>query len=163
MNAVLLQHGEAAPRRHEMSVGLKVARLLALGVLLVAVSVVAQDSKPSGTVTVESKSVALGIGVSWGDGKLTYEGKDYPFTVNGLSVVDLGISKVSAKGSVFNLTKVSDFSGNYVAAQAGGTLGGGAGAITMKNQNGVVMQLTGTGTGVQLTLAAKGVDVKLKQ
>jgi hypothetical protein len=33
----------------------------------------------------------------------------------------------------------------------------------MKNQHGVVMQLTGTGTGVKLTLAAQGIDVKLKQ
>jgi hypothetical protein len=35
--------------------------------------------------------------------------------------------------------------------------------VTVRNQNGVVMQLTGTGTGVQLTLAGKGVDFELKQ
>jgi hypothetical protein len=28
----------------------------------------AAEDKPSGTVTIESKSVALGDGVSWGDG-----------------------------------------------------------------------------------------------
>ena len=33
----------------------------------------------------------------------------------------------------------------------------------MKNQNGVVMRLTGTSQGAQVTLAAKGADVKLKQ
>jgi hypothetical protein len=33
----------------------------------------------------------------------------------------------------------------------------------MKNQNGVVMKLTGTGTGVRLAAGAKGVDVKLKK
>jgi len=130
-------------------------------VMLVAATVVAQDA-PVGTVTVTSKTVAAGIGVSWGDGKLTYEGQEHTFSINGLSVVDLGISKVSASGQVFNLKKLSDFSGNYVAAQAGAALGGGAGGIAMKNQNGVVMQLTGTATGIQLTLAAKGVDVKLK-
>ena len=145
-----------------MRVKLKAARVLTLGVLLVAATLAAQD-KPDGTVSVESKSIAIGIGVSWGDGTLSYQGKDYPFSVSGLSVADLGISKASATGSVFHLKKLSDFSGNYVAAQAGGTLGGGAGAITMKNQHGVVMQLTGTGTGIQLTLAAKGVDVKLKE
>jgi hypothetical protein len=92
-----------------------------------------------------------------------YQGQEHPFSISGLSVVDLGISKVSATGDVFNLKKLSDFSGNYVATQAGAALGGGAGAIAMKNQNGVVMQLTGTGTGVKLTLAPKGVEVKLKQ
>ena len=130
-------------------------------VLLVAATVSAQD-KPVGKVSVESKSIAIGVGVSWGDGKLTYQGKEHTFSVNGLSVIDLGISKATATGEVFNLKKLSDFSGNYVAAEAGAAVGGGAGAVTMRNQNGVIMKLTGTGTGVQLTLAAKGVEVKLK-
>ncbi len=131
--------------------------------LLATALAVAQDGPPSGTVTMESKSIAVGIGVSWGDGKLTYQGKVYPFSVTGLSVVDIGVSKVTASGEVYNLKKLADFSGNYAAGQAGATVGGGAGATIMKNQNGVVMKLTGTGQGVQLTLAAKGVDIKLKQ
>jgi len=147
-----------------MSSRVDVRHGLTMGValLVVAVAAGAQDA-PVAKVAIESKSVALGVGVSWGDGKLTYEGKEYPFSMNGLSVADLGISKVTATGDVFHLKKVSDFSGNYVAAQASATLGGGAGAIAMRNQNGVVMQLTGTGRGAQLTLAAKGVEVKLKQ
>ena len=130
--------------------------------MLMAAAVAAQDP-PSGTVSIESKSIAVGVGVSWGDGKLIYEGKEYPFSINGLSVVDLGISKVTATGDVFNLKKVEDFSGNYVAAAAGAAVGAGAGATAMKNQHGVVMQLTGTGQGIQFTLAPKGVEVKLKQ
>src|SRR5262249_58632185 len=58
----------------------------------------AADEKPSGTVSMDSKSVAIGVGVSWGDGKLQYKGKTYTFSVKGLSVIDLGISKVSARG-----------------------------------------------------------------
>jgi hypothetical protein len=132
-----------------------------IGLALVT-GVAAQDDKPSGTVEMESTSVALGIGVSWGDGTLTYEGNPHKFTLSGLSVIDLGISKVTAKGEVFNLKKLEDFSGNYVAAEAAGALGGGAGVVAMRNQNAVVMKLTSTSTGVQLTLAGKGVDVKLK-
>jgi hypothetical protein len=145
-----------------MKISVVVPRI-ALGAVLIMASAVAAQDKPSGKVWVESKSVALGVGVSWGDGKLTYKGKDYPFSVNGLSVVDLGVAKVTANGEVFNLKKLSDFSGNYVAGEAGAAVGGGAGAVTMKNQHGVVMKLTGTGTGVKFTLAGKGVDVKLKQ
>ena len=145
-----------------MKISVFVSRITLVGILMVASAVAAQD-KPSGKVWVESKSVAVGIGVSWGDGKLTYQGKEYPFSVNGLSVVDLGVAKVTANGEVFNLKKLSDFSGNYVAGEAGAAVGGGAGAVTMKNQHGVVMKLTGTGTGVKFTLAGKGVDVKLKQ
>jgi len=130
--------------------------------LMVSALAIAQDGPPSGKVWMESRSVALGIGVSWGDGKLTFQGKDHVFDVKGLSVIDLGVSKVTATGEVFNLKQLSEFNGNYVAGQAGATVGGGAGAIIMKNQNGVVMKLTGVGQGVQLTLAGSGVDVKLK-
>jgi len=121
-----------------------------------------EEGKPSGTVTVESKSVAVGIGVTWGDGILTYKGKKYKFSVSGLSVVDVGVSKVTAKGKVYHLKKLEDFSGNYTAASAGATVGGGVGGTAMKNQNGVVMKLTETSKGLQFTLAAEGVDVKLK-
>jgi len=134
-----------------------------LAVALVCVGGVATaDDKPSGTVTIESKSVALGIGVSWGDGKLRYKGKTHTFSVKGLSVVDVGVSKVSAKGKVFHLNKLEDFSGNYAAAQAGAAVGGGMSVVALKNQNGVVMELTSTQTGVKFTLAGEGIDIKLK-
>ena len=117
---------------------------------------------PVGTVTIESKSVALGVGVSWGDGKLRYKGKTHTFSVKGLSVVDLGVSKVSAKGKVFHLSKLEDFSGTYAASEAGAAVGGGASAVALRNQNGVVIELTSTQTGVKLTLAGEGIEVKLK-
>ena len=135
---------------------------LSLASIVTAISMTAGQTD-TGKVTLESKSVAIGVGVSWGDGVLEYQGKKYPFTVNGLSVLDLGISKVSARGDVAKLKKVEDFSGNYVGAGAGVTVGGGAGAVALKNQNGVEMTLTATTQGVKLALAAAGVDIKLKQ
>jgi hypothetical protein len=135
---------------------------LSLASIVTAISMTAGQTD-TGKVTLESKSVAIGIGVSWGDGVLEYQGKKYPFTVNGLSVLDLGISKVTARGDVAKLKKVEDFSGNYVAAGAGVTVGGGASAVALKNQNGVEMTLTATTQGVKLALAAAGVDIKLKQ
>jgi hypothetical protein len=122
----------------------------------------AADEKPSGTVSMESKSVALGVGVSWGDGKLHYKGKTYTFSIKGLSVIDLGVSKVSARGKVYHLNRAEDFAGNYAAAEAGAAVGGGMGVVTLKNQNGVVMELSSTQTGVKLTAAGEGLDVKLK-
>mgnify|MGYP001454398386 CR=1 FL=1 len=122
----------------------------------------AADDKPSGTVTIESKSVALGVGVSWGDGKLSYQGKTHTFSVKGLSVVDVGISKVSARGKVFHLNKLADFAGTYAAAQAGAAVGGGMSAVALRNQNGVVLELTSTQTGIKFTLAGEGIEVKLK-
>lgn len=113
----------------------------------------------SGTVKIQSTSVALGIGVTWGEGELTYQGKVYKFNVNGLSVVDLGVSSVTATGKVYNLKSLDDFPGNYVAGQAGAAVGGGVAASRMKNQNGVVIGLDSTQTGAKLTLAAEGVQI----
>jgi hypothetical protein len=145
-----------------MKLRARVMSVVVSSLLMMSALAIAQDGPPSGKVWVESRTVATGIGVSWGDGKLTYEGKEHTFSVKGLSVIDLGVSKVTATGEVFNLKKLSDFDGNYVAAKVGAAVAGGAGAVAMKNQNGVVMQLTGTGQGVQLTLGGAGVDVKLK-
>ena len=131
--------------------------------LVAGTSAVSAQGATTGKVTLESKSVAVGVGVSWGDGVLEYKGKKYPFTVEGLSVVDLGVAKVSARGDVKNLKKVEDFAGTYTAAGAGAAVGGGAGAAALKNQNGVDMNLVATQQGVKLTLAAAGVTVKLKQ
>jgi hypothetical protein len=124
--------------------------------------VAAADDKPSGTVTIESTSVALGVGVSWGDGKLHYKNKTHAFSVKGISVVDVGVSKVSARGKVFHLKKLEDFAGTFVAAQAGATVGGGMSVVALRNQNGVVLELTSTQTGVKFTLAGEGIEVKLK-
>lgn len=125
-----------------------------------AVSVVPAP-KVSGTVKIDSKSVAVGIGVEWGHGTLTMDdGSTHKFKINGLSVLDLGISKVEASGEVFHLVEAKDLAGTFIAGEAGAALVGGGSAIAMKNGNGVVMQLKSSQKGVKLTLAAEGLRVK---
>jgi hypothetical protein len=128
------------------------------------VSLVSAADAPmsSGTVQISSSAVAVGIGVTWGDGTLSYHGQKYAFSVNGLSVVDLGISTVTATGEVSNLNNIEDFSGNYAAGEAGIAVAGGQSDVIMKNDHGVVLKLHGTQQGVRLTLAAQGVSLKLK-
>jgi hypothetical protein len=123
----------------------------------------AQDKEPDAYLELTEGSVALGIGYSWGSGTLQYQGKKYPVEVKGLSIVDVGITKATAFGKVYGLKKLEDFNGNYTAATAEGTLGGGAGATTMKNQNGVVIDLFTTTKGLNLKLAPSGISLKLKQ
>ena len=124
---------------------------------------VAQDKTPDATLTMSEGQVAFGIGYSWGKGVLTYQGKEYPFKVKGISVVDIGITKATSSGKVYNLKKIEDFNGNYTAASAEGTVAGGAGALTMKNQNGVVIELVSTTAGVNLKLAVEGVSFTLEK
>lgn len=138
------------------------ALFLAIFTLCALTAVPALAEKPSGKVTIESKSFALGVGWSWGDGKLDYKGKSHSFSVDGLSVLDAGYSSMSAVGEVFSLKNLADFSGTYTAVEGGVALGGGEAAMVMKNQNGVVIKLTATQQGVKLTIGPKGLQISLK-
>jgi hypothetical protein len=131
-------------------------------VVLFTTAALAAKDKPSATVTLETKSVAIGVGYEWGDGVLKFQGQEYKFKVKGLSVVDVGVSTISAKGDVYHLEKLDDFAGTFASAEAGIAVGGGAGAVAMKNQNGVVMQLISTSAGVKLKLAAEGMKIEMK-
>jgi hypothetical protein len=134
-----------------------------IGSLLVLASwALTQEKKPSGTLRLSEGSVGVGIGFSWGGGVLTYEGKEYPFSMQGLSVADVGISRAEATGVVSNLTQLADFNGNYTAVTAGAAVGGGAGATTMRNQNGVVIDLIGMTEGVKFNLSVDGARLTLK-
>jgi hypothetical protein len=132
-------------------------------VLMLSGLAFAEEKKPDATLKLSEGQVAMGIGWSWGKGVLTYEGEDYPFKVEGLSVGDVGVTKADAVGKVYNLKKLSDFNGNYASAAAQATVGGGAGASTMKNQNGVVINLVTTTQGVNFKLAAEGVKLTLEK
>ena len=136
---------------------------LFLVLALATTAVPAQSPEPSGKVSIESTSIAAGIGVSWGDGILNFKGKQINFSVDGLTLVDFGITKASAVGEVYNLTDPSKFEGNYVAGEAGFTLAGGMGGIAMRNQNGVVMILRSASQGARLQLGPSGMIIKLKQ
>jgi hypothetical protein len=122
-----------------------------------------EEGKPDATLRLSGKSVAAGVGFSWGKGTLTYKGKDYPVKVNGLSLGKVGISGASVSGEVYNLNKLEDFSGHYNAGTAGMTVAGGRHAVAMKNQNDVKVVLSATTRGVDVTLGGSGVDFQLKK
>ena len=123
--------------------------------------VTASQGSTEGSVTFTGGAVAIGVGFQWGNGTLTYQGRQYPFSLSGLSVVDVGVTRVTGSGSVHNLHNVADFSGNYVSATAGATLAGGGSVATLRNQNGVVIDGVATSQGVRLTLAPGGVNITL--
>jgi hypothetical protein len=136
--------------------------LLVLGVIT-GFTQAAKQERPNATLQLSGGSVAAGIGFSWGKGTLTYKGKDYPISVNGLSLGKVGITGASASGEVYNLKKLKNFDGNYTAAGAGMTVAGGRSAVTMSNQNGVRVRLISSTRGVDVTLGGGGVEMRLKK
>ena len=119
-----------------------------------------QSPTPSGKISIESNSIALAVGVNWGDGRLIFKGKHQLFAVNGLTLVDIGIAKASAVGEVYNLTDISQFEGTYLAGEAGFDLAGG---IAMRNKNGVVLHMRGDSEEALLQLAPSGVTIKFRK
>jgi hypothetical protein len=145
---------------------LRTGSRIALFVLVAALATTAgaaKSPKPVGKVSIESTSIAAGIGVSWGDGKLLFHGKAYHFSIDGLTLVDIGISKASAVGDVYDLKDVGQFEGIYVAGEAGFALAGGMGGMALRNQNGVIMHLRSVTQGAKLQLGPSGLTIKLKQ
>ena len=131
--------------------------------LLIAPIGRAAEEKPDATVKMTGKSLSAGVGYSWGSGTLTYQGKEYPFSISGLSAGNIGAGSAELSGQVFNLKNLEDFNGNYTSVGAGATVAGGGGGMAMKNQNGVVMNVVGTTRGLTFKLGVDGMKVELKK
>jgi hypothetical protein len=103
------------------------------------------------------------VGFSWGKGTLTYKGKEYPVSVDGLTVGAVGVTSITARGNVYHLSKLEDFDGNYTGAGAGATVGGGQAVVALRNSNGVGIEMINTTKGVNLAVASGGVTLKIKK
>src|SRR5215471_5501954 len=114
----------------------------------------AQDRTPSGTIAFSGGGVAVGVGYTWGDGTLDYKGKKYRFSMDGLSIVDVGAATIQGAGEVYNMNNPDQFSGNYVAAGVGVTIAGGGSVVALQNQNGVVIHIHSTQQGLKFNLSA---------
>jgi hypothetical protein len=122
-------------------------------------------SGPDATLRFSGGGFALGIGVNWGSGTLTYKGKDYPVKVKGLSVGRVGVTSSSAYGEVCNLKHLQDFNGHYNVGGAGTrgvTLGAGKTGTIMSNQAGVIVRISSTQNGIAVNATGGGADMQLQ-
>ena len=117
---------------------------------------------PSGTLSMTAKGAAVGVGYTWGDGTLRYGGRTYHFTVNGVSVADVGFSTVRSSGRVYNLHRLQDFSGTYAAATGQATAGTGLGGQVLENGNGVQIRVDQVTRGARLEGSADGIKLTLR-
>src|SRR5437763_2806887 len=142
----------------------KIGLLLLISGLITGFAQAAE--KPDATLRVSGGSFALGIGVNWGSGTLTYKGKAYPVKVNGLSVGKVGMTNSSAYGEVFNLKHLQDFNGHYdIGGQGtrGVTIAKGKAGTLMSNHAGVIVRIAATQTGLDVNATGGGVDMQIQK
>jgi hypothetical protein len=139
---------------------------IAAVLLLAATAARADDEKlvQAGTVDIDQTRVAFMISGNAGGGVLHYRGKDYPFSIGGLGVGGIGVSKLKASGQVYNMTDRANFAGVYSQLRSGITVAdqGAGNKLWLKNGDGVVLKLEGKSEGLALSLGADAVNISFK-
>jgi hypothetical protein len=132
-------------------------------IALVSLASPSYSQTPSGTIRIEIVSGGFIIGAAGGSGTLTYQGKQYPISIGGLSLgATIGAAKTELIGHVYNLANASDIAGTYTAVEAGFAIAGGKKIARLRNSKGVVLRLRGRQIGLEVTLDLSGMEIWLK-
>ena len=99
--------------------------------------------------------------VSSGKRRSQLQRRASPFHHLGIGVGGAGAQKISATGKVYNLNRLSGFSGTYHGISGGLTLIEGKMHAKLTNQNGVVMYLAGETEGLASSMGAQAFEVHL--
>jgi len=117
-----------------------IALLVTIFGLVPAAIAHAQDA----TIELTVYKVGFIVGGGGGRGTLSYQGKNYPLKVGGISLgATIGASRVDMVGEVYNLSKPEDIVGTYSAIGASAVLAGGGGVAELQNAKGVKMTVWG--------------------
>jgi hypothetical protein len=137
---------------------------LALSMSLALLPAIAGPAKAdTGSVDLVIGKVGFIVGMGGGSGVLTFRGKNYPLKIGGVSFgATIGASRTEYTGRARHLRSPSDIAGTYSAIGAGAAVAAGAGAVTMQNGKGVVLELSGLKLGLEASMAISGMTVSLK-
>ena len=116
----------------------------------------------TGTVRVRINKVGFIVGVGGGSGVLTFKGKQYRFSVGGVSAGTIGVAGADLVGTATNMRSPGDIVGTYSAASASVAVAGGAKAVTLQNSNGVVLTLRGRQVGLEASLSLSGLTISMQ-
>jgi hypothetical protein len=121
----------------------------------------AMSGPPDATADFEAKQLRLIFGGAEGKGVLHFKGKDYPFTMSGVTVGGVGYTEAHGTANVYFLKSIEDFPGNYQGIGAGAALGSAKGGNTFQNMKEVVITTKSKGEGVALNLGVSSITIKL--
>jgi hypothetical protein len=80
----------------------------------------------------------------------------------GAALPTIGASTTKLVGRALNLRRPESIEGSYGAVGAGGAIAGGAGGVQLRNNNGMILQLSGPKIGAEVSAALGGVTIRLK-
>lgn len=150
------------PTRHLMLAAVA-AGAVALSSSAFAATDPVQPGPVNGTISLSAQGAAAGVGYTWGDGVLNFHGRQYHFTINGVSIADVGYSRVTGRGRVYHLKDVKDFSGTYAASTGQATAGNASiGGQILQNANGVQIRVDQVSRGARLEGSVDGIKLTLK-
>jgi hypothetical protein len=114
--------------------------------------------KPSGRVALTQVFIS---GTGLGSGTLTFNGRNYPFTLTGELIGFGALSGIQGAGAVYNLKDVSQFAGAYIQGAAPLAAGSFPGEIWLKNTNGVIIRLYAQQNGITVSSGRYEIFVQL--
>ena len=139
------------------------ASLVALTVVFAGAGLSSAARADSGTISFQVLKGGWVIGASGGSGTLIFHGQRYPISIGGLSAgIVFGASETYFHGTVSHIRGPSDVTGVYGAGGAGAAVGGGAQFITMANEKGAVLTLTGRQVGLQINADLSGLSISVR-
>jgi hypothetical protein len=117
----------------------------------------------TGNISLNVLSAGFIFGASGGSGLLTFQGKQYPLGIGGISAgATIGASGADLVGRAYNLHTASDIEGVYSAIGAGLAVAGGKSAAQLSNSKGVVLRLRGRQIGFMFSLDLSGMVISLR-
>ncbi|MGB9364511.1 MAG: hypothetical protein WCE79_00715 [Xanthobacteraceae bacterium] len=135
--------------------------LLALAALLAFATSPARAE--DGQVTIQFFKAGWVIGGAFGKGIMTFRGEQYSLEVGGLSYgFTFGGSQTTLQGRVRNIRNAADVNGVYGAGSAGAAIVKGGQAVILTNQNGAILELSGTQTGLIVSFDLSGLALTVK-
>ncbi len=141
--------------------GLRTALIAFIAIAAVGLSSVAHAV--SGTINFTVAKGGWFIGGSAGNGTLNFKGRRYAISIGGISAgLVFGGSVTRFRGTVTNIRSPYDVSGVYGAAGAGGAAIVGAQVITMRNEKGAIVRLSGQQVGLQLNVDLSGLAITVR-
>ncbi len=104
------------------------------------------------------------VGAGGGNGTLQCGNNLYRLEVGGIGAgLLIGVSKATLSGPVRHLRRLQDIEGSYAGAGAGIAVAGGVKAVSVTNQNGVELVLSGTQIGVSGGVGLSGMTLRFRR